>query len=161
MYNALIGAARGDGLEEEPALAPNLNTETCPICCDEIVLGPHELVIEMKLPPGQAPRHFECGHALHADCFSAYVRSKGHQCPICAISSTPPVASPPLPRRRMPGVARGRGAHGGATSREAVSAQLQAFGFGPELAEELAAERQFAGAALARARAGGRERGAG
>lgn len=44
-----------------------------------------QLVRRMKIPPGEAPRHFECGHALHADCYTIYVCSAGHACPICAL----------------------------------------------------------------------------
>uniref|UniRef100_A0A7S2H210 RING-type domain-containing protein n=1 Tax=Haptolina brevifila TaxID=156173 RepID=A0A7S2H210_9EUKA len=91
MYNRLLGAPPST---DAPPSA-SLNTETCPICCDEIMLGPHHLVVEMKLPPGEAPQHFECGHALHADCFASYTLSRGRQCPICAVESSYQSSTPP------------------------------------------------------------------
>ena len=89
MYNAMLGlSGRLDDEELQGRGAdPSLNTETCSICCSEIILGPQEAVARMQIPPGERPRHFECGHALHSDCFAVYTCSSpsGHACPICAI----------------------------------------------------------------------------
>lgn len=99
-YNRLIGSPEtaSDATHER---ASELNTETCPICTEEIILGPHHLVLDMKRPPGEAPMHFECGHALHADCFAIYVSSKGRQCPICMVESSHTAPNPQPARRRQ------------------------------------------------------------
>ena len=89
MYNAMLGLSGplDDEERKDRGEDPSLNTETCSICCSEIVLGPQEAVARMQIPPGERPRHFECGHALHSDCFAVYTCSSpsGHACPICAI----------------------------------------------------------------------------
>ena len=89
MYNAMLGLSGPLDADDEGKDGPYsaLNTETCSICCSEIILGPQEAVSKMSIPPGEKPRHFECGHALHADCYAVYICSSrsGHACPICAI----------------------------------------------------------------------------
>ena len=76
----------------------------------------------MEIPPGEQPRHFECGHALHADCFADYVLSSGHVCPICALdrSTTASARSTLLggaeddeDDEEVEASARGRGRRGG------------------------------------------------
>ena len=97
MYNSLLGVSPADASSAAEAEydQAELNTETCAICCSEIVLGPLEAVSRMDLPQGEAPRHFECGHALHSDCFAVYVctASSGHTCPICALDHTSTAAA--------------------------------------------------------------------
>ena len=91
MYNALLGGRSAlETALDKGKYEGELNTETCPICCEEMVLGPQEAVTQMCLPAGELPRHFECGHALHSDCFAMYVMSSGHTCPICALEGGPP-----------------------------------------------------------------------
>ncbi len=92
-YNDLIGASSAADAEAEVDRS-GLNVETCPICCSDIILGPQHAIATMTIPPGQEPRHFECGHALHSDCFAIYTVSCG----------------PPGPRRAVGGAARRRGA---------------------------------------------------
>jgi len=145
MYNSLIGASSGALPAVDPAYASELNTEACAICCEDIILGPHHLVVEMKLPPGEAPRHFECGHALHSDCFALYAATSGRSCPICAVESSAVAPSPPAPRRRPvpPPHAGGRaGGSGREASLEAVSAQLEAWGFGRDALDLMVEQRQ-------------------
>lgn len=88
-YNSLIGAKADDAPPDTDAsdYKGELNTETCVICTSEIILGPQEAIRALRVPPGEAPRHFECGHALHSDCFAVYICSarSGHACPICAL----------------------------------------------------------------------------
>ena len=150
MYNSLIGKTTTAAAKAEaPAHAAELNTETCAICCDEIVLGPHHLVIEMKLPPGEAPRHFECGHALHADCFAEYTASHGRACPICKIESSAAPSPAPSPRRRLqrPGAESAAARAGsreqlGFSSPEAARQQLEAWGFGADALDLMVERRQ-------------------
>jgi len=86
-YNSLLGA--GAAAEGESVLdTSGLNVEECAICCSMIILGPAARVRDIDLPSGQRPRHFECGHALHADCFAIYCASGGgRSCPICALDA--------------------------------------------------------------------------
>ena len=80
MYNNVLGdmsdagpsAAAAAGIDEA-----DLSIETCAFCTDDIILGPQSAVIAMKIPEGQRPRHFGCGHALHKDCFAIYSLSQG------------------------------------------------------------------------------------
>jgi hypothetical protein len=92
VYNSLLGQAStlAHDKKEEMDLS-KLNTAECVICCSEIVLGPHEAVVAMCIPPGEMPRHFECGHALHRDCYAVYLCSskRGGACPICALERSP------------------------------------------------------------------------
>jgi hypothetical protein len=86
-YNAMLGAValqsqrdmkRSDSIE--------LNIETCAVCLSDIVLGPQSALKRMRaIPPGEAPRHFDCGHVLHADCYAVYIYSHGRSCPICKL----------------------------------------------------------------------------
>ena len=89
-YNSLVGekdheSAGGGQLAAE--YEGTLHTETSCVCTSEIILGPQEAVRQLKIAPGEAPRHFECGHALHSDCYAVYICSarSGHVCPICAL----------------------------------------------------------------------------
>ena len=88
-YMRRVGAAADEASELD---LRGLNTETCAICCAEIILGPQHAIAEMSIPPGERPAHFECGHALHADCFAVYTLSSGSACPVCKLerSSAPP-----------------------------------------------------------------------
>ena len=86
-YNDLIGASSAADAEAEVDRS-GLNVETCPICCSDIILGPQHAIATMTIPPGQEPRHFECGHALHSDCFAIYTVSSGHACPVCAVDGS-------------------------------------------------------------------------
>ncbi len=84
-YMRRVGAAADEASELD---LRGLNTETCAICCAEIILGPQHAIAEMSIPPGERPAHFECGHALHADCFAIYCASGGgRSCPICALDA--------------------------------------------------------------------------
>uniref|UniRef100_A0A7S0NRV9 RING-type domain-containing protein n=1 Tax=Calcidiscus leptoporus TaxID=127549 RepID=A0A7S0NRV9_9EUKA len=82
-YNQLLGPAGDDS--RASAEREQLFVETCAICCGELVLGPQQAITRLRIPPGELPRHFECGHALHSDCFAIYVVSAGRSCPICAL----------------------------------------------------------------------------
>lgn len=51
MYNNMIGLARHDSRDDlADKYDGELNTETCPICCSDIILGPQEAIIAMQLP---------------------------------------------------------------------------------------------------------------
>ena len=86
-YNAMLGSLASAGEIARPAsvAAEDLNVEVCAVCCSDIVLGPQSAIKLMSIPPGDAPRHFDCGHVLHADCFAVYICSHGHACPICKL----------------------------------------------------------------------------
>lgn len=83
-YNAMLGALATQG-EVKRSDSLELNIETCAVCCSDIVLGPQAALKRMVIPPGEAPRHFDCGHMLHADCFAVYICSHGRSCPICKL----------------------------------------------------------------------------
>lgn len=86
-YNAMLGAlalqSQRDGKRSDSI---ELNIETCAVCLSDIVLGPQSALKRMgTIPPGEAPRHFDCGHMLHADCYAVYICSHGRSCPICKL----------------------------------------------------------------------------
>ena len=78
-----------------PARVPDFRTRTCahrpPLPARSPPTPPSSALTTRAAPlcrrPGEAPRHFECGHCLHADCFAVYVASanSGHTCPTCAL----------------------------------------------------------------------------
>ena len=84
-YNELLGATRQASSSLADASEIELNLDTCPVCCDELVLGPRSCFETLKVSPGEMPRHFECGHALHVDCYAIYIASQGRSCPICKL----------------------------------------------------------------------------
>ena len=87
-YMRRVGAAADEASELD---LRGLNTETCAICCAEIILGPQHAIAEMSIPPGERPPTSSAA-ALHADCFAVYTLSSGSACPVCKLerSSAPP-----------------------------------------------------------------------
>jgi len=127
-YNAMLGSLASAGEIARPAsvAAEDLNVEVCAVCCSDIVLGPQSAIKLMSIPPGDAPRHFDCGHVLHADCFAVYICSHGHACPICKLD---PSRGADSPEQRS--VARG-----GAGCDGAAGTDAGAGGAGAEGGEE-------------------------
>jgi hypothetical protein len=107
-YNAMVSGGGASEVSERLG-DMELNTETCPICCEMIILGPQQArrdapahtsrtllhacrprsqaIERLFVPEGELPRHFACGHALHADCYAIYTCSK-RQCPVCAVDGS-------------------------------------------------------------------------
>eukprot|EP00320_Phaeocystis_rex_P006847 CAMPEP_0119075600 /NCGR_PEP_ID=MMETSP1178-20130426/81794_1 /TAXON_ID=33656 /ORGANISM="unid sp, Strain CCMP2000" /LENGTH=235 /DNA_ID=CAMNT_0007057835 /DNA_START=54 /DNA_END=758 /DNA_ORIENTATION=- len=108
MYNGMFsGDAKGkeeaDSVARAAGVEPSeLHIEACAICCDDIILGPNAAVLKMKIPEGERPAHFACGHALHKDCFAIYACSSGWSCPICKLEE------PASATERSPSSARER-----------------------------------------------------
>lgn len=86
-YNAMLGALASQSRREvKRSDSIELNIETCAVCLSDIVLGPQAALRRMgAIPPGEQPRHFDCGHMLHADCYAVYICSHGRACPICKL----------------------------------------------------------------------------
>ncbi|KAL1511541.1 hypothetical protein AB1Y20_006335 [Prymnesium parvum] len=130
-----------DGVEVHPT---DLNMDTCPICTEDLILGPQELVRRLHIPPGETPRHFECGHALHSDCYTIYVCSSGHACPVCAVDARPAPSFSPFEHQRGDDDDEGDGRRRGRRSRRRRHMQ-------PSLVEAEAPPRHAAAASEAEA----------